>query len=528
MSIALRNLEENDFESVQALISAQAGPELMGSELCQAETLKACFFTPSAFTLVAADESALHGMVSILMEQETPETVIGLLTRFFVSDGTDRGILAASLAKTALETMAGNLQLCYAEIPASDLWAQAAFEEAGFKPCGFLPAKFQGKERYGAIVYAHLNESAHKLRRPHPEVIVSARDLATESLRGHGLIQDIEAREDIAAYPTECNYTVAPLDASAVPMMREGRMHQQSEIFPFLQGYPTRLHLPVIQPSYIAAKDGERVIGVMGFIVDPSDKRVQITEVIALDGEPQGFLAANLFDALTREVTPDYWEVLVSVHSPRMQKTFDQLGFVPCAYLPSFGMEQNLRSDAIKMVKLNATYESAELQLTSACKSLYALIDETFREQAVGMAVLRLLKDLRIFQGMGEGELRRVARLFKQKLYRPGEVVVEAGTTGRELYVVERGEIEIHNKERDKLLGSIRNGAVFGEIAFLNGEPRTATCVSKSASIVRVIERQDFDLLIQRELHLGRVFFQNVALDLADKLKQATAQAQKR
>ena len=521
MSVSLRNFEEGDFEAVHGLVTAQVGSPLDSNELLQAEPLKALMLMENVFGLVAVDDSNVSGAASVVMEQETAQTVVGLLSRFCVADSAERGSIASNLVTTAMQSLEANLQLCFAEIPSAELWAQAACEEAGFKVCGFLPHKFQKEERCGAVVYVRLSEAARNLRRPHPAVIPSAHDLASEALKSFGILEDVEVREDVAAFPTECDYQTAPIDLEVVLTMKEGRAQQENAIFPSLQGYQTQLHLPAAQPSYLAAKDGNRVIGAMSYVVDSIDKRVQFTDVIALEGEPQGFLAAQIFETLGEQVSPDYWEVLVSAHAPRMQKTFDQLGFAPCAYIPAFGVEHGMRSDAIKMVKLNAGYKSETVELTSAGKQAFTLIDAIFREYSVGMAVIKLLRDLRIFQGMGEGELRRVARLFVQKLVRPGEALFEEGSTGKELYVVERGEIEIRTKKDDKVLGTIRNGAVLGEIAFLNGEARTASAISKSASIVRVINRADFDRLIQRELHLGRVFFLNVAMDLAEKLKQS-------
>ncbi len=528
MSIALRNFEETDVEASHALLTAQVGNELVSSDYLQIDTLRQFMVMDTVFGLVAEEAGKIEGVVTVMMEQETTETVVGLLSRLSVLDTHERPSIAASLVSTALQSLEGNLQFCFAEIPALELWAQGACEQSGFVACGFLPQKFQGATRYGAMVYTFLSENARKARRPHPEIIPGVKDLASEVLKANGMIEDVEVREDVVAYATECPYTFTHIEPDAVATMMQNQALQQSETFQHLQGTQTRLHLPAVGTTYMVAMDGDRVIGLIGYRMDTFDKRVQITEVLTFEGEPQGFLIASLFDALTTQFTPDYWEVLVSAHAPRMQKTFDQIGFVPCAYLPSFGMEQGARSDAIKMVKLNTSYETESAELTSVGKNMFSIIDTIFREHSVGGAVLKLLRDLRIFRGLGEGELRRVARLFSQKLFRPSEAIFEEGSESRELYVVERGEIEIRLKAGDKLLGTIRNGAVLGEIAFLNGEPRTARAVSKSATIVRVINRSDFDRLIQREMHLGLIFFKNVALDLVEKLKQSNVQATKK
>lgn len=525
MSISLRNLEEHDLDAAQALVTSQVGPDLVAAGYTHPDFLRPHLIVDTAFTLVA-ENPGITGMVSVLMEQETPSTVVGLLCRLYVQDSPARLEIASNLVATALRSLESNLQLCIAEIPARDLWSLAACEQAGFVPCGFLYEKFHGDPRASAVVYSWLPQVARSARRSHPNIIPSVRDLAVEVLQAHGILDDTEVREDAMAYPTEATFILTPIDAEAVQTMLPSQTQQEHEVFPCLQGTQTQMHFPAAETVYLAAKDGEKIVGVIGYRVDAFDKRIQIQEVVGVDGEPQGFMVASLLEQLTLQYSPDYWEVLVSAHVPRMQKTFDQLGFVPCAFIPSFCMEHGSRSDAIKMVKLVAGYENETSELTSSAKNIFSIIDSIFRDHSVGNAVLKLLKDLRIFRGLGEGELRRVARLFSQKLMRPGEVVFEEGSQGQELYVVERGEIEIRNKDQTKLLGTIKSGAVLGEIAFLNGEPRTATAVSKSASIVRVIVRSDFDKLLQREIHLGLIFFRNVALDLADKLKQSVVQGQ--
>lgn len=193
---------------------------------------------------------------------------------------------------------------------------------------------------------------------------------------------------------------------------------------------------------------------------------------------------------------------------------------MPCAYLPAFGMENAMRSDALAMARLLTGYESDPSPMTAAAKAAFTHVDTLFREYSVGAAVIKLLRDLRCFRGLGEGEIRRVARVFSQKLFRPNETIFEADAVGRDLYVVERGEIEVRAKG-GQVLGKILSGGVLGEIGFLNGEPRTAGAVAKSATIVRVVARADFDRLIRREPHLGHIFFKNVALDLAEKLGNA-------
>ena len=370
MSIAIRNFEETDLDAVRSLMEGQAGPSLAKSAYLQPDHIRSAMLADNIFALVAEENQKPNGTTSIFMEQESPQTVVGLLCRLCITDTPSRPEMATTLVHTALESLKGNLQVCFAEIPSKLLWAQAACEQAGFITSGYLPAKFNLEDRWGAVVYMYLTEEARNARRPHPEIISGARDLANEVLKAHGIIEDAETRDDVVAYPTEGNLTIAPIDSTAVSTMVEGLSQPATKIFRFLQGTQTLYHLPATEISYLAAREDGRVIGVIGYAVDPIDRRIQLVEMITLDGEPEGLMVAHLLEQFSGNDALDYWEVLVSAHAPRMQKTFDQLGFVPCAYLPAFGMEHGMRSDAIKMVKLNAGYETDHSELTSSTKKM--------------------------------------------------------------------------------------------------------------------------------------------------------------
>ena len=162
MSIALRNLEESDLPAVQALIAQHAGTELASSSFLQPESLKPAILGDTSFGLIAEEDGKIVGTATILMEQESPATVLGLLCRLFVLDSPNRPTIAANLLSVALQTLENNLQLCLIETRASDLWIQAVCEEAGFIACGFLPHKIRGETREDLLVHLFLTEKARK------------------------------------------------------------------------------------------------------------------------------------------------------------------------------------------------------------------------------------------------------------------------------------------------------------------------------------------------------------------------------
>src|SRR5215470_13018386 len=67
--------------------------------------------------------------------------------------------------------------------------------------------------------------------------------------------------------------------------------------------------------------------------------------------------------------------------------------------------------------------------------------------------------------------------------YGVGDVIFEEGTTGRELYVVLDGEVEITKMVggRKTVIITLGKGEFFGEMAVIDGSSRSATAIAAAA-----------------------------------------------
>jgi CRP-like cAMP-binding protein len=163
--------------------------------------------------------------------------------------------------------------------------------------------------------------------------------------------------------------------------------------------------------------------------------------------------------------------------------------------------------------------------LTTHAKCLADIVDRSFQDQKAGVAVINLLRNLVIFDGLGDGELRKVARLFTQKLFRANERIFSKGDSSSEAYIVMRGQIEIRREDEGKPIAIFGSGQILGEIAFLDGAPRTAMAMPTQPSILLVVQREAFNELVQREPHLGMVVMRNVAIELSRRLRTTAGPA---
>jgi len=98
-----------------------------------------------------------------------------------------------------------------------------------------------------------------------------------------------------------------------------------------------------------------------------------------------------------------------------------------------------------------------------------------------------------MFQGLTQERIREITRLLKPQLAIPGETICSKGETGESMYFVSSGAIAVQIEPQPVMLGS---GDFFGEIALLKDAPRTASVVAETFSDLLILERRDFQKLL--------------------------------
>ena len=92
---------------------------------------------------------------------------------------------------------------------------------------------------------------------------------------------------------------------------------------------------------------------------------------------------------------------------------------------------------------------------------------------------------------------------FEPRPVKAGEVVIKQGDPGDYYYVVKEGRLAVSQKDAQgkvRLLTELNRGSVFGEDALLLDEPRNASIVALSDSIVMRLPRPQFDDLLKNPL----------------------------
>lgn len=107
--------------------------------------------------------------------------------------------------------------------------------------------------------------------------------------------------------------------------------------------------------------------------------------------------------------------------------------------------------------------------------------------------------------------LERFARDFPA-----GAVLFEEGQPGDYMYVVQSGEVEIRRQvgETLRVLAVLPPGEFFGEMAILNGRPRSATAVCKTAARLLVIEGRTFEAMLRARPEIAMRIIKSLATRL--------------
>jgi CRP-like cAMP-binding protein len=97
-----------------------------------------------------------------------------------------------------------------------------------------------------------------------------------------------------------------------------------------------------------------------------------------------------------------------------------------------------------------------------------------------------------------------------------GEFIFRRGDAGSVMYAVAEGEVDVCIG--DHVIETVGAGGIFGEMALIGNDPRSATAVARSACRVVPIDRRRFDFLVQQT----PFFAIEVMRVMADRLRRTT------
>jgi CRP-like cAMP-binding protein len=109
---------------------------------------------------------------------------------------------------------------------------------------------------------------------------------------------------------------------------------------------------------------------------------------------------------------------------------------------------------------------------------------------------IELLRSVPLFASQGERGIDEISRLVRVVDLPAGRRITTEGEPGREFYVIASGSVRV--ERRGQYLRTLHAGDFLGEIALIDGGPRTATATTETDAQLLVIAQSDFGVLLER------------------------------
>jgi CRP/FNR family transcriptional regulator, cyclic AMP receptor protein len=140
-----------------------------------------------------------------------------------------------------------------------------------------------------------------------------------------------------------------------------------------------------------------------------------------------------------------------------------------------------------------------------------------------------------IFNSLQEDQLRKVLEITREKRFSKDEIIMQEGDKGDCMYLVVEGEVGVSKsltmkfgdndfRQTEKTLRTLKpeDHAIFGEMALIGQDSRSASIIARTDCLFLVINREDFISLIKAEPDLGVTLLLKLSELLVNRLRQSS------
>ena len=136
------------------------------------------------------------------------------------------------------------------------------------------------------------------------------------------------------------------------------------------------------------------------------------------------------------------------------------------------------------------------------------------------------MRRLKLWSHLTDEQVFRLTGVVREEIHETGVLVFAHRSQGRDLYVLERGEVLIQRPTAygTFTLGKLEAGSLFGEVGFITGQDRSSDASALSSCHVLRLEAAALDALIEANPELGVKLYWGLWHSLAQKLRATNDQ----
>lgn len=204
---------------------------------------------------------------------------------------------------------------------------------------------------------------------------------------------------------------------------------------------------------------------------------------------------------------------IVSIGEVQVMKKLDDK-VVPIAQLRDgdFFGEFGFFSGAMRQASVIATTETDLMEINK--DDMDKIVGEfpSIKEKLNKLYTQRVLENLLLtsplFRPLKPEERKNLASVFEYQAFEENAGIIKEGDEGDCMYVMQSGEVSVHTTDPmgDKVgLATLKAGDFFGEMSLIQSKPRTANVTALTPVEVMMLNKDDFDNLIDKYPAIGEV-----------------------
>jgi SulP family sulfate permease len=139
------------------------------------------------------------------------------------------------------------------------------------------------------------------------------------------------------------------------------------------------------------------------------------------------------------------------------------------------------------------------------------------------------LQEVGVFKGRKEATLAALGQRFDKRSIKAGDKIFARGDAGDELYLIRKGSVRVTlplDNGQSHHLSSFGRGDFFGEMAFLDGVPRSADAVAFTDVELFAISRKTFDAIAEEHKKVALNLMEGLASVLSSRLRYTNVELQ--
>jgi CRP-like cAMP-binding protein len=133
------------------------------------------------------------------------------------------------------------------------------------------------------------------------------------------------------------------------------------------------------------------------------------------------------------------------------------------------------------------------------------------------------MEELTVFQGLRQNELQILSRYLNREQYNKGKEIFRQGDKGDALFFITQGladiTIDLPGTARKKRLQTLSSGTFFGEMALLDGKPRSANVVARDNLVCYRLTLENFNQLQKDNPKISITLLTNISRTIATRLR---------